>query len=84
MYNGQEEYEFYDTLENLMNHLPEYFVRCHRSYVCNFNRVKELRLTENNIILDDQSIVPLSRSYRNHVRSMFYESRSNTKGICVK
>ena len=81
VYSGTQEYGFYNTLDNLVQNLPDYFVRCHRSFVCNFKRVKQLKMNVNLIILDDNSQVPLSRSYRNIVRSRFNESRVDTKRI---
>lgn len=65
---GVKEYGFYSTMENLEKVLPNQFVRCHRSFIFNMNRVQELKLTQNIIIMDDGSIVPLSRGYRNAIK----------------
>ncbi|WP_455713946.1 LytR/AlgR family response regulator transcription factor [Anaerosporobacter sp.] len=65
---GVKEYGFYSTMENLENDLPDQFVRCHRSFIFNMNRAQELRLTQNTIIMDDGSRVPLSRGYRNVIK----------------
>lgn len=65
---GVKEYGFYSTMENLEKVLPNQFVRCHRSFIFNMNRVQELKLTQNIIVMDDGSIVPLSRGYRNVIK----------------
>lgn len=65
---GVKEYGFYSTMDNLEKSLPEQFVRCHRSFIFNMNRAQELKLTQNTIIMDDGSKVPLSRGYRNVIK----------------
>lgn len=65
---GVKEYGFYSTMDSLEKALPDQFVRCHRSFIFNMNRMQELKLTQNMIIMDNGSRVPLSRGYRNVIK----------------
>lgn len=69
------EYGFYDTLEQLNERLPDYFLRVHRSYIVNCNKIQKVALSEGLIYLEDDGIVPLSRSYRPIVRQLRQEGR---------
>ena len=66
-----EEYYFYDTIDNLANTLPQEFVRCHRSFIVNAERIRKIRLSDNCIFLDNGFLIPLSRSYKNKFKGRF-------------
>lgn len=66
----KEEYGFYDTLDDLTDRLPDRFVRCHRSYIVNMKKVRKYSATDNELILDDDMTVPVSRSYRGVIREI--------------
>lgn len=65
-----EEIAYYDTLENLKEILPDFFIRCHRSFIINKQLIKRIMLPQNEIELSYGCIVPVSRSYRAEVRSL--------------
>lgn len=67
---GIEEYGFYGTLDSLEESLPDEFVRCHRSFIVNSNRIKKVALSKNTIYLEDEYEVPLSRSYKSVLKGM--------------
>lgn len=58
------EIAFYDTIEHLLEVLPDSFLRCHRSFVVNSARIESIRLGKNMILLDNGEEVPISRSFR--------------------
>lgn len=68
-----EEYAVYDVLEKLLEQLPEYFVRCHRSYIVNCRLMEGVRYSENLITLQDRVMVPLSRSYKPVIKQYIKE-----------
>ena len=65
---GREEYGFYDTLDSLESRLKEEFLRCHRSFLVNKNKIAGVYLSQNRIALKDGFEVPLSRSYKPAVK----------------
>ena len=64
----EKEYSKYETMENIIAELPEDFVRCHRSFVVNTNYINRIKLSENTIYLEDDIMVPLSRSYKSQLK----------------
>lgn len=65
---GGEDYGFYETLDNILEKIPDYFIRCHRSFIVNTKKIKKIILADNMIVLSDDQFVPISRSYRNTVK----------------
>ncbi len=63
-----EEYGFYDSLEEMADLLPEEFVRCHRSFIVNTKMIKKVIAAQNIILLSEDVEVPLSRSYKTRFR----------------
>lgn len=64
------EYLVRDTLVNLLEQLAGgSFLRCHRSFAVNTERIREIRTTEGRqrIVLDSGTEIPLSRGYRDAV-----------------
>ncbi len=66
-----DEYYFYDTIDNLAQTLPGSFVRCHRSFIVNAEKIRNLRLSDNCLFLDNGFIVPVSRSYKAELKERF-------------
>jgi DNA-binding LytR/AlgR family response regulator len=64
------EYSTYDTLENIGSSLPDYFVKCHRSYIINKQYLERVKLSENTIYLENGITIPLSRSYKADIKEI--------------
>ena len=62
------EISFYDTMENLAKRLPEIFLRCHRSFLINGQKIRRVKLGQSVVELADGSQIPISRSYRQAVK----------------
>lgn len=58
------EYAFYGTIESLAKSLPEQFVRCHRSYIVNRQKIIRIVPGDNYIELAEKIGVPMSRGYK--------------------
>lgn len=67
---GRKEYPFYDTLDSLEQRLPEGFIRCHRSFIVAKNRIKSVFISRGIIVLEDDTELPLSRSYKSLFKEM--------------
>lgn len=59
-----DEFGFYESIESLMDRLPQDFMRCHRSFVINKNKLLDVKLSQNEIELKEGFYIPLSRSYK--------------------
>ena len=66
-----QELSFYSNFEQLLEQLPDWFLRCHRSYIVNTRKVRSVSFAENIIAMDDGSSVPFSRTYRDAVRAVW-------------
>lgn len=65
---GEREVGFYDTIENLQKRLPEYFIRCHRSFLVNGKMIEKLLLGQNLLTLKSGWEIPVSRSYKKEIK----------------
>lgn len=75
-----EEYGFYDTLEQLEGRLEGGFLRCHRSFLVNKEKIAEVFLSQNRIVLKGEFEVPLSRSYKPAVKEYLKRGISEEGG----
>lgn len=66
----REEHAVYDTLENLRQSFPDYFVRTHRSFIVNSRKLQRVCLSEHLVQLQDGFSVPLSRGCTAEVRGL--------------
>lgn len=67
------EYIIRDTMNNLRRKLPgSRFIRTHRSFIVNVDRVREVRTADSQqqVVLDSGKTIPLSRGYRKGFRSL--------------
>ena len=71
LYTAQNEYSFYDTLDRLEKSLPpEKFIRCHRSFIINRDKINSIVVAKNLITLDNGEMIPLSRTYKSVLREL--------------
>ena len=59
-----QEYEFYDSLEDICSKAPSFFLRIHRGFCINTRLADAVSLGEKTVSMQDGSIVPFSRTYR--------------------
>lgn len=61
--NGKEVF-FYNSLRELEQVLPEYFIRCHRSYIVNFIFIQKVDFVHNLFYLRENPVIPISQKYK--------------------
>lgn len=66
-----KEYGFYDSMDHLVQNLPDYFFRCHRSYIVNMHHLRRYQASQALCILTDDVEIPVSRSYRPLMKEKF-------------
>lgn len=67
---GNKEYDFYDTIDNLMNTVPKYFMRSHRAYLVNGRKIRKISMSDGFIEMDNHVVVPLSRTFKQSFKNI--------------
>lgn len=71
VYEKENVIDYYDRLDNVEKNLVDKgFKRCHRSYVINISKIKELR--SNEVKLLNEQIVPVGRKYKENLKETFF------------
>ncbi|MCI6652982.1 MAG: LytTR family transcriptional regulator DNA-binding domain-containing protein [Ruminococcus sp.] len=65
-----QEYSFYDTLDNIQEKLNQKFIRCHRSFIISKSRIEKIVFSQNYILLENNYNVPISRTYRSALKEL--------------
>lgn len=61
IHTDQKRYTIYSTMKKLEKKLPENFMRVHRSYIVNLNRVEAI---EDNLLAIEKHLIPVGGTYR--------------------
>lgn len=64
----------YDTISGLMDELPDYFIRCHRSFIINQKKIIKVVLNRNEIEMQNDIYIPVSRSYKSELRRLYSDN----------
>ena len=75
VYEHRGKREFYKKLDDVQKELPPNFVRCHKSYIVNLDKVQSL--SDNSFVLIDGEIVPISQSKYNQAKETFMDYLGN-------
>lgn len=67
-----DEDAFYGTADEILDRTPENIVRCHKGYIVNVNKFRELSARE--IVMENDDRLPIGRIYRDEVMNMFTRS----------
>ena len=72
VYEKENVIDYYERLDNVEKDLDDKgFKRCHRSYIINISKIKELR--NNEVKLLNGQIVPVGRKYKENLKETFFE-----------
>ncbi len=61
--SGKKEY-VRGKIKNILDQLPPNFKQCHRSYIVNYNKIRNT--THNKILLENNQFIPLSRTFKSN------------------
>lgn len=78
-----QEFDYYDTLDSVMQSLPEGFMKIHRSFVVNTDRIASVDYSEMTVFFDDGSGALLSRTYKNELKQRLNERSEKSCNGCV-
>ena len=65
-----QEILFYSNFESVLERLPDWFIRCHKGYIVNTKQIVQTSFTKMALSLQDHSSIPISRTYRDEIRSL--------------
>ena len=77
-YTGSRDYESYTSFTKIQNQLSNDFVRCHKSYMVNLNNISRVEMSNNIIVLKDNSICYIGPKYKNEFMEVFKNHESIT------
>lgn len=72
---ASQEFEFYDSMGKIERVLPEYFMRIHKSFIVNLNKIKMVDYPNKEVELEDGVFVYVSRSYKTELQNRLQERR---------
>lgn len=69
-----QEFEFYSTLENILQTAPKNFIKIHKSFVINTAHIVSADFGTMTVTFDDGSEAYISRAYKNDLKAVLEES----------
>ena len=66
-HTDNKKYETYSSFNKIESCLPENFVRCHKSYIANINKISDIKINENVIFFNDNNSCNLGPKYKDKV-----------------
>ncbi len=69
-----QEFEFYSTLENILQVVPKSFIKVHKSFVINTAHIVSVDFGTMTVVFDDGSKAYISRAYKNDLKAVLEES----------
>lgn len=64
LYTAAQEYEFYDSFNHILENLPDYFMRSHKSYIVNLRKIQQVDYKNMEIFLEENLIADMSRTVK--------------------
>ena len=61
-----KDYETYSSFNKIQENLPNNFIRCHKSYIANINKVTNIEPLNNTIFFDNNSQCDIGPKYKNN------------------
>lgn len=71
IYSSSGSYETYSTMNEMMEQLPKYFYKCHRSFIVNLYKVTSI--TKLGLSILENNIVPFSRDLKDDLKLRLQE-----------
>ena len=85
-YTDNRVYETYSSFNKISDELPSNFVRCHKSYIANINKITNISTSDNSIIFDNNTSTKcyLGPKYKNKLMEVLKDDGNVTNNLdCV-
>jgi len=80
-YTNDKSFEVYNSFNNLESTLPSNFVRCHKSYIVNLNKISSIQSTNNLIIFNKNHHCYIGPKYKENFMEVFNYYGTNLDSI---
>ena len=80
---SNKNYETYSSFSKFETCLPENFVRCHKSYIVNINNVKQYKITENLLELNNNCSCNIGAKYKTNFMEVIKNGNFTNNLECV-
>lgn len=74
-------YEIYNSFSKIQNSLPSNFIRCHKSYIVNINKISDIRININKIYFKNNISCSIGPKYKNNLLEVINNHGNNTKNL---
>ena len=65
------DYDTYSSFNKLQDSLPNNFIRCHKSFVVNINKIKNVDFVENRVYFENNSFCEIGPKYKKSLIGVF-------------
>lgn len=82
-YTDTRKYETYSSFNKISEKLPPNFIRCHKSYIANINKITDISTNDNLVFFDNNNISKCSigPKYKNNLMEVLKNDRSITNNL---
>lgn len=82
-YTNTRTYETYNSFNKISGTLPSNFVRCHKSYIANINKISNINTNSNEIIFDGKSNLKcdIGPKYKNNLMEVLKNNGNFTNNL---
>lgn len=76
-------YEVYSSFSKLEPILPKQFIRCHKSYIVNLDKIHNINFSSNIISFNEQQKCYIGPKYKNNFKEVFYNGNFTNNLDCI-
>ena len=69
-YTNNREYKIYSSFNKISESLPENFVRCHKSYIVNIDKITNIQASSNIVFFENNKCY-IGPKYKNNLMEVF-------------
>lgn len=77
------DYETYNSFSKISDMLPYNFVRCHKSYIVNIEKISNIDLSENTIYFSNSDKCYIGPKYKNNFMEVFENEYFSNDLVCA-
>lgn len=82
-YTDSRTYETYSSFNKISEELPPNFIRCHKSYIANINKIEDVSPSKNTIVFDSEHNLKCSigPKYKNKIMEVLKNDGNSTNNL---